>query len=94
MTDSKALIEQLRGDAAAYLKSVYDPDPEKVDVMFTLDYQWTDKPHRHIGDLCGKINEAADHIEKLEADNARLREALESIVNSCGQCGGYGTYPE
>lgn len=38
--------------------------------------------------------EAADAIEKLKADNARLREALESIVNSCGQCGGYGTYPE
>lgn len=26
------------------------------------------------------VNEAADHIEKLEADNARLREALEKIV--------------
>ena len=39
-------------------------------------------------------HEAADRIEKLEADNTRLREALESIVNSCGQCGGYGTYPE
>lgn len=38
--------------------------------------------------------EAAYHIKKLEADNARLREALESIVNNCGQCGGYGTYPE
>lgn len=32
-------------------------------------------------------NEAADLIE-------RLREVLETIVNNCGQCGGYGTYPE
>ena len=42
----------------------------------------------------GELYAAFKRIEKLEADNARLREALESIVNSCGQCGGYGTYPE
>lgn len=40
------------------------------------------------------IDRLLAHIEKLEADNARLWEALESIVNNCGQCGGYGTYPE
>lgn len=49
---------------------------------------------RHLT-LSGKVSKAlSERIEKLEAENARLREALESIVNSCGQCGGYGTYPE
>ena len=49
----------------------------------------TDRTH-----YCAGCKGREDIIEKLEADNARLREALESIVNNCGQCGGYGTYPE
>ena len=58
---------------------------------------------RKAGEAQGKleISEAAGILDgwirdckRLEADNARLREALESIVNNCGQCGGYGTYPE
>ena len=78
------LVERLRADVAAYHKSVYDADPDKVDVMFTLDYQWTDKPHRHVGDLCRKLTEAADRIEALEAERDRLREALRKILE-----GGY-----
>lgn len=83
MTDD--LIKRLRDDAAAYRKSVYDPDPEKVDVMFTLDYQWIDKPHRHVGDLCGELDKAADRIEAQAKEIERLREALEHIgIYGCG----------
>jgi hypothetical protein len=35
--------------------------------MFTLAYQWQDKKHRHVWDLCSRIETAADRIEKLEA---------------------------
>ena len=37
---------------------------------------------RWLGETTGTT--AADHIEKLEADNARLREALEEFVASTG----------
>jgi len=33
------------------------------------------------------------HYDALQAERDRMREALESVVNNCGQCGGYGTYP-
>lgn len=75
--DDKALVERLREEAAAYLKSVYDADPEKVDVMFTLEYQWEDKPHRHIRDLCERINEAADRIEQLAREKAVVSDLWE-----------------
>ena len=36
-------------------------------------YEWQDKPHRLLYDACTAI-------EKLEADNARLREALREVT--------------
>ena len=61
MTD---LAEQLRTDAEAYRQSLAEPDTND---MFSLAYQWQDKKHRHVYDLCGKLETAADRIEKLEA---------------------------
>jgi hypothetical protein len=34
--------------------------------MFTLAHQWRDKKHRHVFDLCKKLDEAADHIDRLQ----------------------------
>lgn len=67
MTDSKALIERLRGNF----------DLTECEHGFRL-YGGHTCPNED----CDRrdIREAADHIEKLEADNARLREALGKIV--------------
>ena len=75
------LVERLRADAVAYHESMYAPD---TDDMFTLAYQWQDKKHRHVNDLCGKLKEAADgiahrdtRIAQLEAERERMAGALE-----------------
>ena len=39
------------------------------------------------------IAAAAEGIEALSAESERMRDALENIVNNCGECSGYGTYP-
>ena len=48
------------------------------------------------GEIEGIRAHAATIMENaaLKAEVERLREALKNIVNNCGQCGGYGTYPE
>ena len=72
MTDNYAAL--LRQTAKAYRESLAAPD---TDDMFTLAYQWQDKKHRHVWDLCKELERAADRIEKLEA-------ALRSIAaNTC-----------
>lgn len=81
--DAAELAAGMRADAAAYRKSVYDPDPQKLDQILTLDYQWADKPHRHVGDLCSKLEEAAALIEQQAAQIAGLVEALEEISARC-----------
>tara|TARA_R110002126_G_scaffold64931_2_gene165960 strand:+ start:968 stop:1249 length:282 start_codon:yes stop_codon:yes gene_type:complete len=63
------LAKQLRTDAKAYRQSLASPD---TDDMFSLAYQWQDKKHRHVYDLCGKLETAADRIERLEAALARI----------------------
>jgi hypothetical protein len=68
MTDD--LAKQLRADAEAYRQSLASPDTND---MFSLAYQWQDKKHRHVYDLCRKLETAANRIEKLEA---ALRDVL------------------
>lgn len=58
----------MREEAKAYRESVSWPD---TDEMFTetgknLAYQWQDKKHRHVYDLCTRLEAAADKIEELE----------------------------
>jgi hypothetical protein len=72
MTDD--LAKQLRADAEAYRQSLAAPTSHD---MFTLAYQWQDKKHRHVWDLCSKIETAADRIEKLEA---ALREIAQTVT--------------
>ena len=62
------LVKQLRLDAEAYRQSLASPD---TDDMFSLAYQWQDKKHRHVYDLCRRLETAADYIEKLEAANLK-----------------------
>ena len=75
MTDSKALIERLRADWPEILvekhwmmdsDAIEEQRREAADAIEELD--------RHLT-LSGKVNKAlSDRIEKLEADNARLRK--------------------
>ena len=61
---SDDLVKRLRTDAEAYRQSLAAPTSHD---MFTLAYQWQDKKHRHVWDLCSRLETAADRIEKLEA---------------------------
>ena len=51
-----------------YHQSVYGGG--KSNNILTLEYQWNDKPHRHVGDLCEWIKELQKEIEIL-SNNAR-----------------------
>lgn len=64
LTHHRITPKKLREAAAAYCASCSAPDS---DDMFSLEYQWQDKKHRHVYDLCGLLRRAADKIEKLEA---------------------------
>jgi len=57
-----------------YHKSVFSG--EKSNNMFTLEYQWEDKPHRHVGDLCKWIKKLQKEIEIL---SEILKEAADSV---------------
>jgi hypothetical protein len=69
MTDNYAAL--LRQTAKIYRESLAAPD---TDDMCSLAYQWQDKKHRHVWDLCKELEMAADRIEKLEA-------ALRAIID-------------
>jgi hypothetical protein len=56
----------LRKVAAAYRESVSDQTDYKA-YSFELGYQWQDKPHRHVYDLCKRLEAAADEIARLKA---------------------------
>ena len=81
MTDSKALIERLRADWPEILvekhwmmdsDAIEEQRREAADAIEELD--------RHLT-ISGKVNKAlSEHIEKLEADNARLREANQAAA--------------
>ena len=85
MTDSKALIAELRADWPEILvekhwmmdsDAIEDQRRRAADAIEELD--------RHLT-LSGKVNKAlSERIEKLEADNALLREALEDFVACVG----------
>ena len=101
MTDSKALIERLRADWPEILvekhwmmdsDAIEEQRREAADAIEELD--------RHLT-LSGKVNKAlSERIEKLEADKARLREALTTLVEEyvtnvdCTRLGGFYLDPE
>ena len=39
-------------------------DPDEETAMFSLAYQWQDKKHRHIYDLCDWINKLQDELKE------------------------------
>ena len=42
-------------------------DPNEEQPFFSLAYQWQDKPHRHVFDLCDWINQLQDEIKQLKS---------------------------
>ena len=69
MTDNYAAL--LRQTAKIYRESLAAPN---TDDMWSLAYQWQDKKHRHVFDLCKELEGAASRIEKLEAALRELSE--------------------
>lgn len=49
-----------------YMSSV-SVGPDEPTAFFSLEYQWQDKPHRHIFDLCDWINQLQDEIKQLKS---------------------------
>jgi len=83
MTDNYAAL--LRQTARVYRESLAAPD---ADDIFSLAYQWQDKKHRHVHDLCNELEQTADRIEKLEAvtkDDAKWMAAYHKWceMNGC-----------
>jgi len=79
---SDDLVKQLRIDAQAYRESLAAPTSYD---LFSLAYQWQDKKHRHVWDLCKKVEIAADHIEKLDALVEQLRDDNSSLTDDFGK---------
>jgi translation initiation factor 2 beta subunit (eIF-2beta)/eIF-5 len=82
---SNDLAKQLRADAEAYRQSLASPDTND---MFSLAYQWQDKKHRHVYDLCRKLETAADRIEQLETVlrfMIRNEEVNEALAKASGE---------
>ena len=73
---SDDLAKQLRTDAEAYRQSLALPDTND---MCSLAYQWQDKKHRHVYDLCRRLETAAARIEKLEEENTELQSKVSTV---------------
>lgn len=67
------LVERLRSAAKKYREGT------GAGIHEELDYQWSDKPHRHVYDLCRRLEEAANEIERLTAALAAVKEALSDV---------------
>ena len=66
--DRKALLEFRDGTwhgrtTKDYTDSV-SVDPEEETAFFSLAYQWQDKKHRHVFDLCDWINKLQDELKE------------------------------
>lgn len=72
----------------AYRKSLAADDTNN---MFDIAYQWQDKPHRHVWDLCEKLEEAADEIERLRQQNAELVKQIKYTILDCDARTSYET---
>jgi len=87
MTDDYAAM--LRQTAKIYRESLAAPD---TDDMFSLAYQWQDKKHRHVFDLCRNLEDAADHVETLEVEKKELKYLLGRCVAVLSQFQNRGFY--
>lgn len=47
-----------------------------------LAYQWEDKPHRHVYDLCGAVEEQAAEIASLRAALDAMTAALRHVIGT------------
>lgn len=71
----------LRARTAAYRESLSAPDTND---MFSLAYQWQDKNHRHVTDLCLVIEEVAKTIEALQAEVAKVKASAKKFFDDAG----------
>jgi len=71
----REVAESLEGEPGRsthdYRDSISAPDS---DDMFTLAYQWQDKRHRHVFDLCNRIDRAAIKVRAFLAKGESLPE--------------------
>ena len=65
-------------------------DPEVEYGFFSLEYQWLDKPHRHVFNLCDMLDEEKARAEKAEA---RVKEVIELCeLRMANQIGEYDNF--
>jgi hypothetical protein len=67
----KTMAEGMRKGTTTddYRLSMGEPE---TDDMFTLAYQWQDKPHRHVYDLCNEIDNLNAELDELRKQLAKL----------------------
>ena len=53
------------GNTTSDYKESISVDPEEETAMFSLAYQWQDKKHRHVFDLCNWIDKLQDELKEL-----------------------------
>lgn len=53
-----------------YMDSVFSYKESNNKDMFSLGYQWRDKPHRHVADLCEWVNALLDERTEAKKDTA------------------------
>ena len=68
------LDEELRKVAKEYRRALYDPENENK--FGSLAYQWKDKPHRSIYDLCKMLEKAANKIQRQRESCKSMKKAL------------------
>jgi len=54
-------------------------DPEVEYGFFSLEYQWEDKPHRHVFNLCDMLDEKDAKLKKAEAERDEAVKQLQQL---------------
>jgi hypothetical protein len=72
-TDEQAFPGEWHGNTTSdYIKSI-SVDPAEETAMFSLAYQWQDKKHRHVFDLC-------EWVDKLQDEAKDFRELVRLLT--------------
>ena len=75
-------VDDISAITKAYRESIADRDNPDI---FSLGYQWADKPHRHVYSLCDKLEAVSAERDAARAELAAAREkndeALRNYLN-------------
>lgn len=60
--------------------------PDQIGVFGTLSYEWADKPHRLVYDLCGEVDMLRDCLASIKAHvepHAETSALAKAVVATC-----------